>query len=601
MHRSGTSAATRMINMLGLPTCRQSDLFESRLGNERGYWESASLTGFNEHLLAKLGGAWWCPPPLQVHGEIASRLSTERNAGLALLRTAHPTAHWVWKDPRNCVLLPFWRNALDGDPVVVLTLRNVVDVCASLARRSELTLDWSLALCERYLGHALRALTGLPVLCARYEDLVDDPHRWSQQAGCLLSRVGVDINRLPSAEITAFVEPRLEHSRHLDDEMYCLPLPSRQRDLFRVTFGLASFYESFPDLTLPEESLSTTETLARVANSKDRTRPPARLKEDGTKSSDSCVARREPSAPEVCVVLSLRPGSVGPTRTLLGLLATMPATGQIFVVGRGADRLVEHLSRACSDAATLIAVSEEAAGPRAQRLAASRTQAPFLAFTTTFAQPHPLWADSILLAFADPHVGAAGPVLRSTSPEGGFVHGLTLEDDALNTAWLRGTPSGITDVPFLTGHFMVIRTSAVSEAGGLDDEMADAGVWDLELCLRLWRAGYRVVSVPDSVVTYDFEAAVAPDPCAFRSNLLRFATLHFEEDLLRAVVRRLDIGDEFPAAVSHTLLGDSGIRRRQYDASLTRTTAQFIAQFGLEHKAGIVGPLTAAHAATKEW
>ena len=57
MHRSGTSAATRMASLLGVPVCRPDDLSADRKGNERGVWESASLVRYNDRLLGRAGAA----------------------------------------------------------------------------------------------------------------------------------------------------------------------------------------------------------------------------------------------------------------------------------------------------------------------------------------------------------------------------------------------------------------------------------------------------------------------------------------------------------------------------------------------------------------
>ena len=61
MHRSGTSAATRLINLLGIETCVASDLLPWARDNPRGHWESRSLNDFNDRILARLGCDWTLP------------------------------------------------------------------------------------------------------------------------------------------------------------------------------------------------------------------------------------------------------------------------------------------------------------------------------------------------------------------------------------------------------------------------------------------------------------------------------------------------------------------------------------------------------------
>ena len=102
MHRSGTSATTRMIGLAGLEPVSQRISSQAPC-NETGHWESTTLTELNERLLVQMHSAWWCPPPLSRHYDISAALAAEADAaGLAFKRT-HSDAPWVWKDPRNCV------------------------------------------------------------------------------------------------------------------------------------------------------------------------------------------------------------------------------------------------------------------------------------------------------------------------------------------------------------------------------------------------------------------------------------------------------------------------------------------------------------------
>src|SRR3954447_18430199 len=55
MHRSGTSAATRVINLLGAHLCRADDLLPDLRGNPRGHWESSTLVDVNDRLLDDMG------------------------------------------------------------------------------------------------------------------------------------------------------------------------------------------------------------------------------------------------------------------------------------------------------------------------------------------------------------------------------------------------------------------------------------------------------------------------------------------------------------------------------------------------------------------
>src|ERR1700734_2392312 len=74
MHRSGTSVVARIINLLGLPLCRDDDIL-SGPDNPTGYWESGSLVKFNDRLLKMFGGSWVFPPAMSRNWESAPSIA----------------------------------------------------------------------------------------------------------------------------------------------------------------------------------------------------------------------------------------------------------------------------------------------------------------------------------------------------------------------------------------------------------------------------------------------------------------------------------------------------------------------------------------------
>lgn len=199
MHRSGTSVATRAINLLGVPMCRPEDVYPPTRWNATGYWESASLAAFDELLLECLGGCSKAPPPLPPGWPDDPRLARLRAVAGRLFAAVFPTGQWVWKDPRACLTLPFWDRALDRRHPVVLVLRDPLAVARSLARRDGRRPEHALALWERYTRSALAASAGRPALVSAYEALVADPAAWAAEAAAFLARQGV----LPSPAVPA--------------------------------------------------------------------------------------------------------------------------------------------------------------------------------------------------------------------------------------------------------------------------------------------------------------------------------------------------------------------------------------------------------------
>jgi hypothetical protein len=139
------------------------------------HWESVSLTVYNDHLLAKFGGSWEAPPdlPLQWDGD---GVTTELGSPLPILNAAYrEPGPRVWKDPRLCLLLPFWKTILPNPVAAVLVWRSPMAVARSLQKRDGMHLADGIALWERYNRAALENLVGLNTFVCSYDAVVRDP------------------------------------------------------------------------------------------------------------------------------------------------------------------------------------------------------------------------------------------------------------------------------------------------------------------------------------------------------------------------------------------------------------------------------------------
>jgi hypothetical protein len=216
MHRSGTSAATRLVNVLGPATCVPGDMVRGPW-NPSGHFESRSLMHLNNALLTQMGRTWWYPPPVDGYDEVAARITTTGAQARRVFQRVHRTVPWVWKDPRTAVLLPFWRRALGPRLVAVVVVRNPLEVAVSLERRHGLPVSFGVALWERYNRMVLTHSAGLPVLVTRYDDLVADAAAWTESARGFLEGLGMRLIP-PAAAHDAmaqdFVDPGLRHSSY---------------------------------------------------------------------------------------------------------------------------------------------------------------------------------------------------------------------------------------------------------------------------------------------------------------------------------------------------------------------------------------------------
>jgi hypothetical protein len=224
MHRSGTSAVAGVANLLGLATCVPDDLITGMAWNPRGHWESRSLTRFNDQLITAMDRTWWYPPPSGAgFPEVASVIDPQSAMAARYFDRVHPSEPWVWKDPRTCLVLPFWRRALDRPVAGIAVFRHPVDVATSLQYRNSLPLPFGVALWERYARLLLEHAVGMPLMVSSYDDLVQDPVRWSESAHAFLAGLGIAVHSGAEDEIRRFVDPGLRHSHERLSEGFRQP------------------------------------------------------------------------------------------------------------------------------------------------------------------------------------------------------------------------------------------------------------------------------------------------------------------------------------------------------------------------------------------
>ena len=142
MHRSGTSAVARALNLLGV------DFGEELIGpahdNPRGFWEDRRIVEIHDSLLHAIGRPWDDPRPLP-EGWLDLKPAREALEALGALLTRMPWSAPVRgiKDPRMSRLLPLWERLLQSLKIEFVTLLCVRDpqaVAASMLARNKMPL-----------------------------------------------------------------------------------------------------------------------------------------------------------------------------------------------------------------------------------------------------------------------------------------------------------------------------------------------------------------------------------------------------------------------------------------------------------------------------
>jgi hypothetical protein len=218
MHRSGTSATTEVIGRLGLASPAAEELVPATQANERGHFEAKTLVRMNDRLLAALGGTWSAPPDLEPGWENHSAIDELRDEAAESFATVFPHRPAAWKDPRNSILLPFWRAVTGPPAAAVFVYRDPFEVARSLETRNDLRVTLGLALWERYLRSACANLAGVPTFCTEFGRVVDDPEGFGTDVVSFLRQAAVAVDGAHVERATTSVDENLRHERAIIDD-----------------------------------------------------------------------------------------------------------------------------------------------------------------------------------------------------------------------------------------------------------------------------------------------------------------------------------------------------------------------------------------------
>jgi hypothetical protein len=209
MHRAGTSALARVLNLCGaaLPdTLRPAQLNH----NESGFWEPEEINELNDRTLRKLGGSWDSVAfSLPESGDLVDDFSSDLRA---LLQTEYGDREpLLIKDPRISVLLPLWHRALSDAgyrPAYVVLLRDPMEVAQSLYARGTTSVRKGLALWLAYMQRIAAFTDTMPnVVHVRFTRLLED---WEGAVQAISARLGLPLDiRSRANEVEQFLKPAM--------------------------------------------------------------------------------------------------------------------------------------------------------------------------------------------------------------------------------------------------------------------------------------------------------------------------------------------------------------------------------------------------------
>ncbi|AAW60371.1 Glycosyltransferase [Gluconobacter oxydans 621H] len=242
--------------------------------------------------------------------------------------------------------------------------------------------------------------------------------------------------------------------------------------------------------------------------------------------------------PEISVLMVVYDRVALTAQALASLRANYAGAIQLILVDSGSHDQTRHIGRMVRGA-TILRYRYNIGYLLGCNLALEKAEAPFVLYLNNDIRLYP---DAIVNALkrlrSEAAIGAVGGKLIRTNMRlqeagsiiwrDGATYGYLREDDPNLT-----TANFVRDVDYCSAAFLMVRTTLLRRLGGYDPRYTPAYFEDADLCVRILKAGMRIVYDPDVVIEHlEFGSSGAVGSHALiRGNLKTFSRL--QQDFLR--------------------------------------------------------------------
>ncbi|MEE4353900.1 MAG: hypothetical protein V2J25_13650, partial [Desulfatiglans sp.] len=219
MHRSGTSAITRTLNLCGV------DLGKNLMppgpeDNVKGFWEHWDIYQANEKVLYGLNSSWDDVRALPERWWDTDSAKAYRLEIINILnRDFSESPLWGVKDPRICRLLRLWIPLLDqigSSPRFLIIVRNPLEVAASLRKRDGFSTGKSCLLWLKHLMESEKGTRNRSRMFTTYDALLSDWKGVMDRAEQVFGLTWPIKPEEACHQIDAFLEDTLRHNKIKD-------------------------------------------------------------------------------------------------------------------------------------------------------------------------------------------------------------------------------------------------------------------------------------------------------------------------------------------------------------------------------------------------
>ena len=236
------------------------------------------------------------------------------------------------------------------------------------------------------------------------------------------------------------------------------------------------------------------------------------------------------------VIPTLNEGSMLAMTTNSILTQTDYPDYEVVVVDDGSTDGSTHFYRRYPNARIRVVQTSGQGVARARNLGAQHAHGEFVVFLDGHCRVAPNWLSAFADALSAPDVALVGPCftrLETPRPRG---CGMFWADLSLDPNWFEPVEDGGSyAVPLTTGACQAFRKSTFVALGRYDDGFTRWGFEDVEICLRAWLLGYRVLVHPGVTVAHYFRESrgYEVDDIEVTYNFLRMLHLHLSAPRIR--------------------------------------------------------------------
>jgi len=271
-------------------------------------------------------------------------------------------------------------------------------------------------------------------------------------------------------------------------------------------------------------------------------------------------------SPQISIVIPCRNEGPNVHNTVSSILGTpTKCRFEIIVVDDGStDNCCDFLRSASVDKRIRLINSAGVGACQSRNKGALFSRGEYLLFCDAHIFVEPFWLDVLLGSFPDEMTGIVSPGIASPQFPDVIGYGLTLTE-TFGVKWL-GHPRKISPVLIAPGGCALVKKETFFKVKGFDAGFRIWGHEDVELSIKCWLFGYRVLINPAVKILHVFREhhpySVSMNHLYY--NYLRLALSHFSPKRVKKIIGLIKPHPEAEEVLTDVMFSDVWDQRKEY-------------------------------------